>query len=75
MTKPVLVACVYCGATMDPLTEYVWRRTCGWERKARGSSRKSGSDIVLRQSREKFACDSCVQRLKRGIAPNQGALL
>lgn len=69
------VSCAYCGDPVDPNSSFTWRRVIGWERKAVAASRRSGSDIVLREPRDEYACDICVSRLKRGVAPRQGALL
>ncbi len=68
-------ACSYCGESVDPLSRFVWRRVVGWERKATSQSRKSGSDITLREPRDEYACDGCVSRLKRDVAPAQGSLI
>jgi hypothetical protein len=48
-----MAACTYCGDPIDPQT--VYRRVVGWERKSKAASRKAGSDIVLRESRDEFA--------------------
>jgi len=68
-------ACHYCKTPIDPQSSRVWRRVHGWERKATASSRKSGSDITLRQPSEVYACDDCIRRLKRGLAPTQATLM
>jgi hypothetical protein len=65
---------VYCSADVDPRSPSVWRRVVGWERKALGASRKSGSDIALREARDEYACDGCIRKIKLGVAPTQGVL-
>jgi hypothetical protein len=67
--------CYYCVNAIDPHHPTTYRRVMGWERKALGASRKSGSDIVLREPREEFACRTCIDRLKRGVSVDQGSLL
>jgi len=68
--------CVYCNEPVDPDARTTWHLIVGWERRAqKGSSRRGGSDVALRQRRDKLACDRCVRRLKRRIAPTQGELL
>jgi hypothetical protein len=67
--------CLHCGDLVDPLSRFTWRRVLGWERKAAASTRKSGSDIALREPRDEYACDRCISRLKRGVAPAQGSLM
>lgn len=64
--------CTYCRASVDP--RYAWRRVVGWEQKAVATSRRRGSDIVLRQQLDEYACNGCVTRLKSGIALGQGTL-
>lgn len=70
-----MTACTYCGDPVDLQHDTVYRRVVGWERKSKAASRKAGSDIVLREARDEFACDPCVRRLKRGVAPTQEALI
>ena len=67
--------CVYCSSKLDPNDPTTYRRCRGWERKGLPGSRRGGSDIVLREAGEEFACWSCIDRKKRGLAPSQGALL
>ena len=68
--------CVYCGKQVDPLSREVWQLIVAWERKAsKYTSRKGGSDVALRTQKDKFACDVCVSRKKRGVAPKQGSLI
>jgi hypothetical protein len=71
-----MAVCTYCGDPIDPRgAGTVYRRVVGWERKSKAASRKAGSDIVLREARDEFACDPCVRRLKRGVAATQEALI
>jgi hypothetical protein len=69
-----MTQCEYCHRELNVLDATVWQWVTGWERKGRGQSRKGGSDIALRQLREKFACDQCVTRKRNGISPAQGTL-
>jgi len=68
-------SCFYCGGQVDPLARSTWRRVVGWERKALAESRRGGSDIVLRESRDEYACPSCVTRLQAGLPVAQESLL
>lgn len=69
-------ACALCSLPLDPNSPDVWRRVRGWERRApRASSRRGGSDIVLRELEPEWACADCVRRLQRGVAVRQEALL
>lgn len=71
-----VVACVYCRNPLDPDHTSTWRRVTGWERKnTTTTSRKGGSDIACREPVNQFACDQCVRRLRRGIAPHQDTLI
>lgn len=67
------VRCVFDGKEIDPRTAY--RRVTGWERKSALESRKGGSDIVLREPIEEYACGACITRLQAGIAVGQESLL
>ena len=67
--------CVYCRIAVDPRSHGTWRRVVGWERKADAASRKSGSDIALREAREEFACNACIALLKAGLSTRQESLL
>jgi predicted RNA-binding Zn-ribbon protein involved in translation (DUF1610 family) len=71
--RGVTFVCTYCGESVAESLAY--RRVSGWERKALGASRKGGSDIVLREAHDEFACAACIARLKAGINVEQGALL
>ncbi len=72
---PYTVPCFYCGSTVDTQDQSAFRRVVGWERKAVSASRKGGSDIVLRESIDDYACFACVERLKMGLNAAQESLL
>lgn len=68
--------CTYCNAHVEPGSRHIYQRVTGWERKAdHTGSRRGGSDIVLREHVDEFACPACVQLLKSGVHPGQEALL
>ena len=67
--------CHFCGEPIDPTNRYTWRAVTGWERKALDRSRRSGSDIALREPRDEWAHDMCVSRARAGVAPLQESLL
>jgi hypothetical protein len=69
------VTCFYCGKSVDPTARETYRRVVGWERKAVAATRKSGSDIALREPRDDFAHAGCVALQREGIAIGQGSLL
>ena len=76
MTEPDLSrACHFCREPVDPLDQTVYRRVVGWERKAFGETRRGGSDIVLRELRDEYACPTCVARLRAGLDARQESLL
>ena len=60
---------------LNPNDPSVWRRVTGWERKGLGVSRRGGSDIVLRELRDEYACPVCVARLRAGLDARQESLL
>ena len=67
--------CSYCGTLVNPFAPSTYRRVIGWERKALAASRRGGSDIVLREPLEEFACHACIVRLQAGLDPRQASLL
>lgn len=67
------IRCVLCGNAVDERDAY--RRIIGWERKSTLASRRSGSDIALREAQPEHACDACITRLKAGLDVRQEALL
>ena len=69
----ILVHCAFCGRAVDDRDAY--RRISGWERKATVASRKGGSDIVLREAHNEFACSVCIVRMKSGLNVQQESLL
>lgn len=71
-----LVPCHVCKREIDPDGPNVYRRVTGWEKKATGwTTRKGGSDIVLRQRGDEIACGFCIDNLRNGRPAQQGALL
>jgi hypothetical protein len=70
-----LAVCTYCKRPVDPRAQTTYRRVLGWERKALARSRRGGSDITLRESRDEFACPTCVDRLQQGLGIGQESLL
>ena len=68
-------SCFYCAEPVDPSEWSTYHRIVGWERKALGASRRSGSDIKLREPREEFAHARCVDRAAQGINARQESLL
>jgi hypothetical protein len=72
------VPCVFCGRSLDPQGIGTHQLVHGWERvisyRASGNVRPR-SDIALRERSDKWACDPCIGKLKRGIAPTQGSLI
>lgn len=69
------MTCFYCDEPVDPLSRTLWHRVVGWERKALAESRKSGSDIALREPRDEYAHDRCVRLAQQGLNPAQESLL
>ena len=67
------VRCGICGELVPESLAY--RRISGWEQKARVASRRGGSDIVLREHHDEFACAGCIARLKAGINVAQETLV
>lgn len=69
-----MTSCSLCSKPVDPSSRSTLQRIAGWERRAIGEHRRSGSDIVLRERVEEFAHASCVERAKLGLPAQQEAL-
>ena len=67
--------CALCHEPVDPLSRFTYRRIVGWERKATASSRKSGSDIALREPLDEFAHGHCVSLAKQRSSSGQASLM
>jgi hypothetical protein len=65
-----MTGCVYCHRPLSTL-HGVYQRVTGWERKATTSSRRGGSDIVLRQPLDEWACAGCVHDRQAGVIAGQ----
>lgn len=73
VSEPV---CAYCHRGVDPNQPYVYQQVIGWEKKSVLSSRRGGSDIVLREPvPDVFACQFCIEKLKAGVSVAQESLL
>lgn len=62
-----MIPCVFCDEKIDPRDTTAWQRVVGFQRRGQGASRRGGSDITLRETRQEFAHDKCVRRRKRGV--------
>ncbi len=67
--------CNFCETPVDPTSPSTYRRVKGWEHKSPAASRRGGSDVVLRELADEFACFSCIERLRSGLSVEQGSLL
>jgi hypothetical protein len=70
----VKLLCHFCGQPIYT-TRSSYRRVQGWERKAFAESRKSGSDIVLREPLDDYAHAGCIARVRAGLNAGQESLL
>jgi hypothetical protein len=69
-----VTTCHFCGIEIAANDHTAYRRVVGWERKATTQSRRSGSDIVLREATGEIACENCIRRLKLGLNVTQEGL-
>ena len=63
--------CHFCGEPIDPLSPTTWRRVQGWEHKAQAATRRSGSDIALREPLDDYAHNACIKLEKTGVGALQ----
>jgi hypothetical protein len=69
-----VIACVYCHREVVDLRG-CYQKIQGWEHKALTPSRRGGSDIVLRQQLDEWACAGCIHKLQVGVSVDQGVLI
>ncbi len=70
MTIGECIGCVFCGSAVDPEHgDYQW--TSGWVRKRGGGGANA---LRGREEHERFACRFCVEKLAKGINPQQERL-
>ena len=70
------MSCYFCGEPiLEPKTSYT--QITGWERMAgiRPSGKQGGSDIYLREPTGEVACETCITKLRAGVALEQESLL
>jgi DNA-directed RNA polymerase subunit RPC12/RpoP len=65
--------CSRCKSTVVPDAPSTLRRVIAWEKKATAASRRSASDVVLREPAEpaEYLCSPCSHAIKAGVAPLQ----
>lgn len=64
--------CTFCGVHLDTRDPGVFQRTSGWvENRTAG-----GANTVALNTREPvWSCGDCINRLRRGVSPDQGRML
>lgn len=65
-----MTRCVYCNGEVDPDRDYQY--AIGWVKRRDAGGTNA---LALRTLREKYACQQCVNRLKRGVSPQQARLI
>ena len=67
-----IVVCTFCEREVNPGVETVWYGVQGWEheRDAGGTNH-----VALRKRTGETACHVCMDKLQRGLSPNQAAMV
>lgn len=65
-------ACIHCGKEADPTKVGTFREVTGWEEVRRGGG---GHGLTSRKETGRVACGSCMDRIRRNLAPLQGSIL
>jgi DNA-directed RNA polymerase subunit RPC12/RpoP len=67
-----LYLCMYCGREVRPASDGTWREITGWvcQRSGGGAHGVHGQEATGR-----YACQSCMELVKRGISVDQGSML
>lgn len=62
------MTCDQCGRTMDERIETIWQLVEGWEKKrAQGGT----NHLAMRNPKEKFRCNGCMQLMLDGLSSGQ----
>lgn len=64
--------CIHCGGGVNPERLGVWREVTGWvqQRDAGGAH-----GVYDQKPTGKYACETCMALIRRGISVDQGSLL
>ena len=63
--------CVYCSELVDTAADHTFQLAYGWVENRRGG----GAHAIAKIERKgKYACHECINKLRKGISPDQGAL-
>lgn len=68
----VVARCLFCSVPVEPNSTRVYRRVRGWEHPRRDGGTNA---LALREPLDEFACSTCIDRQRAGVAPTQGALV
>lgn len=63
--------CTFCGKEVNPQSRQTYTRVVGWHRPGKAG----GSDIVLRQLLNEWACPQCVDKVRWGVNVGQESLV
>lgn len=66
------VACLHCGEFIDPNEAGSWRQVTAWVQARKGGGANQAKD---QQPTGVYACRWCIDIIRKGVNPGQGALL
>ena len=66
------VSCSECGAVLDRTDRGTWQFLSGWARINRAQGGQNG--LTLAEYHGRFACNACIDRMRKNINLNQGLL-
>lgn len=69
---PKTVACLHCGEFIDPADVGSWREVTAWVQARKGGGSNQARD---QQPTGRYACRWCIDTIRAGRSPGQGALL
>jgi hypothetical protein len=70
MSAAAVATCSFCGKEVNPRSRLTYTRVTGWHRPGKAG----GSDIVLRELLDEWACQWCIDQLRYGVHPAQQRL-
>jgi hypothetical protein len=63
--------CVYCSELIDTAADHTFQLAYGWVENRKGGGAHA-TQLMERKSR--YACKLCIDKLRKGISPDQGTL-
>jgi DNA-directed RNA polymerase subunit RPC12/RpoP len=64
--------CLYCGREVRPDRNGTWREITGWVQMRQGGG---ANGVSAQEATGRYACQNCMELVRRGISAEQGTLM